>query len=93
MCSPADRWHNIIEARAPYASHASPIVFQVAESSNRCLTPLRIEPIAGYSPTIGRLVGMVVQKINAHWAWFHVAEDEINHRGQMRWLRARLPQL
>ncbi|PYR88103.1 MAG: integrase [Acidobacteria bacterium] len=31
-------------------------------------------------------------KINMHWAWFHVAEDEINHRGQMRWLRARLPQ-
>ena len=30
-------------------------------------------------------------KINAHWAWFHVAEDEINHRGQIRWLRARLP--
>ena len=29
--------------------------------------------------------------INAHWAWFHVAEDEINHRGQIRWLRARLP--
>lgn len=31
-------------------------------------------------------------RINAHWAWFHVAEDEINHRGQIRWLRARLPQ-
>jgi uncharacterized damage-inducible protein DinB len=31
-------------------------------------------------------------KINAHWAWFHVAEDEINHRGQIRWLRARLPE-
>jgi uncharacterized damage-inducible protein DinB len=29
-------------------------------------------------------------KINAHWAWFHVAEDEVNHRGQMRWLRARV---
>jgi hypothetical protein len=29
-------------------------------------------------------------KINAHWAWFHVAEDEINHRGQIRWLRPRL---
>jgi hypothetical protein len=27
----------------------------------------------------------------APWAWFHVAEDEINHRGQIRWLRARLP--
>jgi hypothetical protein len=30
-------------------------------------------------------------KINVHWAWFHVAEDEINHRGQIRWLRRRLP--
>jgi uncharacterized damage-inducible protein DinB len=30
-------------------------------------------------------------KINAHWAWFHAAEDEINHRGQIRWLRKRLP--
>jgi uncharacterized damage-inducible protein DinB len=31
-------------------------------------------------------------RINAHWAWFHAAEDEINHRGQIRWLRARLPE-
>jgi uncharacterized damage-inducible protein DinB len=29
--------------------------------------------------------------MNAHWGWFHVAEDEINHRGQIRWLRTRLP--
>ncbi|CAN5901542.1 DinB family protein [soil metagenome] len=29
--------------------------------------------------------------MNAHFAWFHVAEDEVNHRGQIRWLRARLP--
>src|SRR4051812_21353376 len=28
--------------------------------------------------------------INAHWALFHVVEEEINHRGQIRWLRARL---
>ena len=28
--------------------------------------------------------------MNAHFAWFHAAEDEISHRGQMRWLRARL---
>lgn len=28
--------------------------------------------------------------LNAHWAWFHVAEDEISHRGQIRWLRPRL---
>ena len=30
-------------------------------------------------------------KLNAHWVWFHVAEHEIGHRGQIRWLRARLP--
>lgn len=29
--------------------------------------------------------------MNAHWAWFHVAEDEINHRGQIEWLKKRLP--
>jgi hypothetical protein len=28
--------------------------------------------------------------MNAHFAWFHTAEDEVNHRGQMRWLRKRL---
>jgi uncharacterized damage-inducible protein DinB len=32
----------------------------------------------------------VAPEMNAHWAWFHVAEDEISHRGQIRWLRARL---
>jgi uncharacterized damage-inducible protein DinB len=30
-------------------------------------------------------------ELNAHWAWFHVAEDEISHRGQIRWLRVRVP--
>lgn len=30
-------------------------------------------------------------EVNPHWAWFHVMEDEINHRGQIRWLRSRLP--
>jgi uncharacterized damage-inducible protein DinB len=28
---------------------------------------------------------------NMHFTWFHVFEDEINHRGQIRWLRRRLP--
>ena len=32
----------------------------------------------------------IAPALNAHWAWFHVAEEEINHRGQIRWLRARL---
>ena len=29
-------------------------------------------------------------ELNAHWAWFHVVEDEINHRDQIHWLWARL---
>jgi uncharacterized damage-inducible protein DinB len=33
----------------------------------------------------------IAPNLNAHWAWFHVAEDEVSHRGQIRWLRARLP--
>jgi uncharacterized damage-inducible protein DinB len=28
---------------------------------------------------------------NNYWKWFHVCEDEINHRGQIRWLKKRLP--
>lgn len=28
---------------------------------------------------------------NHHFMWFHVFEDELNHRGQIRWLRKRLP--
>ena len=28
---------------------------------------------------------------NNYFKWFHVMEDEINHRGQIRWLRKRLP--
>jgi uncharacterized damage-inducible protein DinB len=31
------------------------------------------------------------QPANNHFKWFHVLEDEINHRGQIRWLRQRLP--
>ena len=28
---------------------------------------------------------------NNHWAWYHIIEDELNHRGQIRWLKSRLP--
>jgi uncharacterized damage-inducible protein DinB len=27
---------------------------------------------------------------NHYWMWFHLMEDELNHRGQIRWLRSRL---
>lgn len=29
-------------------------------------------------------------ELNAHWAWFHVVEDETSHRGQIQWLKARM---
>jgi uncharacterized damage-inducible protein DinB len=31
------------------------------------------------------------QPANNYFKWFHVLEDEVNHRGQVRWLRRRLP--
>lgn len=31
------------------------------------------------------------RKLNNYFKWFHVFEDELNHRGQIRWLRSRLP--
>lgn len=31
------------------------------------------------------------QTANNHFKWFHVFEDELNHRGQIRLLRKRLP--
>ena len=31
------------------------------------------------------------RKANNYFKWFHVFEDELNHRGQIRWLRHRLP--
>lgn len=29
--------------------------------------------------------------VNHYFKWFHVYEDEINHRGQISWLRKRIP--
>ena len=29
------------------------------------------------------------QRVNNYFKWFHVAGHEINHRGQIRWLRSR----
>jgi uncharacterized damage-inducible protein DinB len=29
--------------------------------------------------------------VNTYWKWFHVCEHESNHRGQMTWLKSRLP--
>jgi len=29
--------------------------------------------------------------LNTYWKWFHVCEHEANHRGQIAWLKKRLP--
>ncbi len=31
------------------------------------------------------------RKTNTYWKWFHVCEHESNHRGQIVWLKSRLP--
>lgn len=31
------------------------------------------------------------RSLNTYWKWFHVCEHESNHRGQIAWLRSRLP--
>jgi uncharacterized damage-inducible protein DinB len=31
------------------------------------------------------------QPLNTYWKWFHVCEHESNHRGQIAWLKSRLP--
>ena len=31
------------------------------------------------------------QKLNTYWKWFHVCEHEANHRGQISFLKSRLP--
>lgn len=31
------------------------------------------------------------QVFNNYWRWYHVYEDEINHRGEISWLKSRIP--
>jgi len=31
------------------------------------------------------------RSLNTYWKWFHVCEHEANHRGQISWLKGRLP--
>jgi hypothetical protein len=31
------------------------------------------------------------QRVNNYFKWFHVLGHELNHRGQIRWLRTRAP--
>jgi uncharacterized damage-inducible protein DinB len=60
-------------------------VHELSETRRLTLAGLAARADAGLAQTL-----RAAPRMNAHWAWFHAAEDEINHRGQMRWLRARL---
>jgi len=105
-----ERWYQLLtfEAREPSASEAAEwsAALDLGDEGRR---RLRGRDLAAYA---GELTGIrrttlaalaerddawleaplpAAPKLNAHWAWFHVAEDEISHRGQIRWLRARLP--
>lgn len=31
------------------------------------------------------------EEMNTYWKWFHVCEHESNHRGQIAWIKGRLP--
>jgi hypothetical protein len=31
------------------------------------------------------------RQANHYWMWYHVYEDEINHRGEISWLKSRIP--
>ena len=61
-------------------------LYQLSEVRQRTLDALAARDDAWLEQPLS-----AAPKMNAHFAWFHVAEDEINHRGQIRWLRARLP--
>ena len=60
-------------------------VHQLSEARRRTLEALAARDDAWLEQPLRAAPAM-----NAHFAWFHVAEDEINHRGQIRWLRSRL---
>ena len=67
---------------------------------NRDESPFLIRSLPGYQGAVGQLVYMMnyarlttlaeVRSLTT-FKWFHVLEDEVNHRGQIRIIRRRLP--
>jgi uncharacterized damage-inducible protein DinB len=56
------------------------------EVRNRTLRGLRLRSDAW----LDERVHLGAFEANHYWMWFHLMEDELNHRGQIRWLRSRL---
>lgn len=105
-----ERWHQILtfEERQPTAEEQGPLLaaLDLGEAGRRQLRGRELDGYLGELATVraATLAALAARddawleaplaaapEKNAHWAWFHVAEDEISHRGQIRWLRARLP--
>lgn len=104
-----ERWYQVLtfEGRNPSASEeaAWAAAMDLGEKGRR---EIRGRELASYLDDLERIRTMTLAalgerddlwlespltarpEMNAHWGWFHVAEDEISHRGQIRWLRARL---
>ncbi len=64
-------------------------VADLAEVRARTLAELMRRPDAWLNEII-QVTGR--PPVNRYFSTFHVFEDELNHRGQIRWLRQRLPQ-
>ena len=104
-----ERWYQILtfEGREPSASEPS-LSLAALDLGEEGRRQIRGKDLQSYvdelnrtrQNTLAALAGrddtwleeplVAAPNLNAHWAWFHVAEDEISHRGQIRWLRARL---
>lgn len=66
------------------------------EDYTNCLNEVRENTLAGFRQREDEWLYEETswwydKQANNYFKWFHVYEDEINHRGQMRWLRSRLP--
>ena len=64
----------------------------------RAVKDLRLEQLdfvpSGFKNSIGALLEFPFKAqtpANHHWCWFHVFEDEISHRGQIRLIRQNSP--
>lgn len=105
-----ERWYQVLtfEEREPSADETAPwtAALDLGEEGRRELRGRELQwYLDALAETRGATLAALAERddswleaplkaapnLNAHWAWFHVAEDEISHRGQIRWLRPRLP--
>jgi uncharacterized damage-inducible protein DinB len=62
----------------------------IKEVRERTLTELKSKD-DNWLATIDPKWSTAENPLNTYWKWFHVCEHESNHRGQISWLKSRLP--